>query len=147
METCANCERQIGNLEPAHVHNNAILCNDCFQRLTASQPPVAAPQPRHPNNAAPPPATDAVATLIPFRNPYALTAYYLGLFSLFPCIGAVMGVVAIFLGIKGLKAANANPQAKGKVHAIVGIVCGAIFGLGWIVLDAAILIGLIMRPH
>jgi hypothetical protein len=45
--------------------------------------------------APPPPAqphgsfTDA---LIPVKNPYALIAYYLAVFSIIPCIGIVLGV-------------------------------------------------------
>ncbi len=36
---------------------------------------------------------------------------------------------------------------KGKVHAIVGIVCGSIFGLVWILLGIFILIGMIASFH
>ena len=43
-----------------------------------------------------------------------------------------MGIAAIILGILGLKAANRNPAAKGKVHAIVGLVLGSIFTLVWL---------------
>ena len=35
--------------------------------------------------------TDATGGLIPYKNPHALIAYYLGLFSLFPCLGLFAG--------------------------------------------------------
>lgn len=72
-----------------------------------------------------------MASLIPYKNPMALISYYLGIFSLFPCLGAFMGIAALILGVKGLKVANAHPEAKGKAHAIVGIICGSIFGAIW----------------
>jgi hypothetical protein len=62
--------------------------------------------------------------LIPSRNPRALWAYYLGIFSLLPCIGIPLAVAAIILGISGLKYANLHPEVKGKVHAWVGVVLG-----------------------
>ena len=44
----------------------------------------------------------------------ALLAYYLGVFSLIPCIGIPLGIAALVLGIKGLKYAKLHPEAKGK---------------------------------
>lgn len=46
---------------------------------------------------------EGVATLIPYRNVPALVSYYLGIFSLFPCLGAVLGITALVLGIIGLR--------------------------------------------
>jgi hypothetical protein len=128
MEKCANCEREIGNLEPVFVVNDAVICDVCNQRLRPRNAPP--PPPPHPGTYAPPPS-NPMASLIPYKNPMALTSYYLGIFSLFPCLGAFLGIAALILGIKGLKVANAHPEAKGKVHAIVGIVCGSIFGAIW----------------
>jgi hypothetical protein len=39
-----------------------------------------------------------------------------------------MGIIAIVLGVKGLKYAKALPEVKGKTHAWVGIILGGIFG-------------------
>lgn len=36
MERCANCERQIGNLETPHVWNDRSVCPECFVRLESS---------------------------------------------------------------------------------------------------------------
>ncbi len=76
---------------------------------------------------------DATGGVIPYKNPLALTSYYLGIFSIIPCLGVFLGFVAVILGILGLKAKRENPHIKGSVHAIVGIVCGGIFGLIWFV--------------
>jgi len=67
-------------------------------------------------------------TLIPTKNAMALAAYYTGVFSLIPCVALVLGPIAVFLGIRGLRACRENPEMPGKAHAIVGIVLGAITG-------------------
>lgn len=67
---------------------------------------------------------DATGGLIPYKNPHALIAYYLGIFSLFPLIGMPLGIAAIILGIIGLRKRNRNPVIKGSAHAIIGIVGG-----------------------
>lgn len=38
METCENCNRLIGNLEPAHVFNGHVVCDECHRRLSAARP-------------------------------------------------------------------------------------------------------------
>jgi Domain of unknown function (DUF4190) len=70
---------------------------------------------------------DAVATLIPYRNPKALIAYYCGMFTVLPLIGLVLGPTAVVLGIMGLRYKKQNPTAKGTGHAVVGIVLGVLF--------------------
>lgn len=76
-------------------------------------------------------AGDATGGVIPYKNPPALFAYYLGLFSLLPCIGLFLAIPALVLGIMGLRKRAANPAVKGSVHAWIGIVMGAIFTLIW----------------
>ena len=78
---------------------------------------------------------DAASTLIPYRNPCALIAYYCGVFSLIPCVGNILGPIALIFGVLGLRFANEYPTAGGKGHAIAGIVLGLIttilyWGLG-----------------
>jgi hypothetical protein len=75
-------------------------------------------------------------TLIPYRNGMALAAYYCGVFALIPLLGAVLGWVALGLGVAGLRAAKKNPVMGGKVHAWVGIVLGALCALGNVLLIA-----------
>jgi hypothetical protein len=73
--------------------------------------------------------------LIPYKNPMGLIAYYLGVFSLIPCIGAILGPAALILGIKGLRFSQRNPSAKGGAHAITGIVLGALTSMfNWAVI-------------
>ncbi len=88
---------------------------------------------------------DATGGLIPYKNPPALIAYYCGIFSLIACIPFLfpLPIVALVLGIKGLKKAKAEPQVKGKVHAWIGIVCGVIFGVIGIIMTIAAIIGII----
>jgi hypothetical protein len=74
---------------------------------------------------------DIVLMLIPYKNPKSLAAYYCGFFALIPGIGFVLGPVAIWLGISGVRYASANPTAKGMVHAITGIVLGVVALLCW----------------
>ncbi len=76
-----------------------------------------------------PPSKDAVSGLIPYKNPPALIAYYLGLFSLLPCFP--IGLVALVLGIIGFRKVRANPEVRGTVHAWIGILLGGFFGLLW----------------
>jgi hypothetical protein len=74
---------------------------------------------------------DSTGGLIPYKNPPALIAYYCGIFSIAACIPFLfpLPIVALVLGIKGLRKAKAEPHVKGQVHAWIGSVCGAIFGL------------------
>lgn len=87
-------------------------------------------------------SADAASTVIPYKNPPALFAYYLGLFSLFPVFGFFLGVAAFILGIKGLKLRRADPSVKGSVHAWIGIVMGGIFTVVWGLLIVAIIVAI-----
>lgn len=88
------------------------------------------------------PAADAVSTIIPYKNGQALIAYYLGVFSLIPCVGHLLGPAALVLGILGLRYAKAHPTAKGGGHAIAGIVLGGLTTLGyWGLTVAAVVMG------
>jgi len=84
--------------------------------------------------------------LIPTKNPNALIAYYLGVFSLIPCLGLILAIPALILGLKGLKFANEHPETKGKAHAWVGIIMGALFTLIWGGLIIMALVSAVMGP-
>lgn len=73
----------------------------------------------------------AVSSIVPYKNPPALIGYYLGVFSLIPCIGFLLGIPALILGIIGLKKAKEMPGSKGKAHAWTAIVLGSIAILLW----------------
>ena len=60
--------------------------------------------------------------MIPTKNPAALAAYYLGIFSTIPLLGVPLGIAAVVLGIKALRKARERPEVKGKIHAWVGII-------------------------
>lgn len=92
-------------------------------------PPPLPPTPPTPlfTSTAPPPvpaASSSGTVFIPTKNPPALTAYYLAVFSLIPVLGFVLGCIALPLGIKGLKKYKQNPQVRGATHAWVGIIVG-----------------------
>ncbi len=69
---------------------------------------------------------DVVATIIPYKNAAALTAYYLGIFSCFPFVGLLLAIAALVLGVMGLRNVGRDPQIKGRVHAWVGLIGGTI---------------------
>jgi hypothetical protein len=83
--------------------------------------------------------------LIPYKNPKSLWAYYLGLFSLIPCFGILLGIAALILGIGGLRYANLHPEARGKVHAWVGVIMGTLCAAGYTLMLVLIIIGIICR--
>lgn len=74
---------------------------------------------------------DKTGGLIPYKNPAALAAYYLGILSGLPLIGLPFGIAAFLLGLRGLKARNENPVIKGSIHAGIGVGCGCFFALLW----------------
>ena len=88
-------------------------------------------------------ATESIVeTFVPSRNGAALVAYYCGIFSLFPCLGFPLGVVAVYYGFKGLRAERENPAVRGGVHAWVGVICGILFGFFNFLLCVAAVIGI-----
>lgn len=97
--------------------------------------PFAQPQVQYPANQG-----DSTGGLIPYKNPHALIAYYLGLFSLFPCIGLLLAIPAFILGIMGLQRFKKNPVIKGSVHAWIGIVMGGLMTIVW---SAVIILGIV----
>ena len=98
-------------------------------------PPHQQPQVQYPSNEG-----DNTGGLIPYKNPHALIAYYLGLFSLFPCFGLLLAIPAFILGIMGLQKVKKNPAIRGTVHAWIGIVMGGLMTVVW---SAAIVFALL----
>jgi hypothetical protein len=76
---------------------------------------------------------DATGGLIPYKNPMALISYYCTVAALLPCIGFPIAIIALVLGILGLRAVKKNPVISGTVHAWIGVVGGALIALGYIV--------------
>lgn len=82
---------------------------------------------------APPAGTNAdggLSYIIPFRNGWALAAYYVGIFSLIPIFGIILGPLAIIFGCLGLRHASRQANAHGRVHALVGIILGGLVVIG-----------------
>jgi hypothetical protein len=70
-----------------------------------------------------------VSSVIPYRNAMALTAYYTGVFGVIACfLGplAIFGAVPLICGVLGLMKASKDAEARGRVHAWVGVILGAI---------------------
>ena len=103
-------------------------CPHCGQSLlvAAWPPPGSYPQPQ---GYPPQPAASGLEAMIPTRNPSALTAYYLGIFSIIPCFAIPMGIAAVVLGLRGLKLFREHPEVRGRTHAWVGIIAGGLFAL------------------
>lgn len=116
-------------MRPLGAPNDAGLsqCPHCGQNLLAAW----SPQPGgYASQAYPLSATGGgLGALIPTKNPSALTAYYLGIFSIIPCLAIPMGIAAVVLGLRGLKLFQEHPEVRGKAHAWVGIIAGGFFAL------------------
>lgn len=85
---------------------------------------------------------DATAGIIPYKNVPALLAYYMGVFSLIPFIGFFISIGALVCGIIGLKRKKAHPNAKGSVHAWIGIIAGGIMFIIHSAIVALMIIGI-----
>ncbi|MDB6027700.1 MAG: hypothetical protein JWM68_3923 [Verrucomicrobiales bacterium] len=81
---------------------------------------------------------DATGGIIPYKNPHALTAYYLGIFSIIPVVGFFLGATALILGISGLRQRKKRPMIGGAVHAGIGIIGGGLSVLAHLVIIAFI---------
>ena len=109
---CANCRAELGASD--------AFCPTCgaMQQFVPAQPAQ----------------TGATHQLIPYKNPMALTSYYLGVFSVIPMVGILLGAIAVTLGVMGLRYWRANPQTGGQIHSWIGILAGGFFGLLWLTL-------------
>jgi len=96
------------------------------------EPPASSPVPPPMNQ----PTSDATGGVIPYKNPQALTSYYLGVFSLIPLLGLLLGCVAVPLGIIGLRKRKTMPQIRGTAHAWVGIILGGLSVFGHVAIIA-----------
>ena len=108
--------------------DNNFKCTQCGEILHPSAPPIALA------------SDDPLGGMIPTKNGPALAAYYLGIFSVIPFLGIPMGIIALILGIKGLRRAREHPEAKGKVHAWVGIIAGGLFALLYLALTGLMVV-------
>ncbi len=98
--------------------DNNYQCTQCGRVLHDAYAPVR------------PSDDDLTQKLIPYRNGAALAAYYMGIFSLLPCLGMPLGIAAFFFGLSGLRFARERPGTHGTVHAWIGIILGGLCGFG-----------------
>jgi hypothetical protein len=87
-----------------------------------------------------------VSTLIPYKNPSALVGYYLGVFSLIPVFGLILGPAAIVLGVFGIRYVQQYPTAKGTAHAVVALVLGTLTTLGHLVAVVLVVAAMLSLP-
>ncbi len=128
---------------PIVADNPWSASGESMRAAPESNNPYASPQ--APESAVPASAADSVVeTFIPSRNGPALTSYYLGIFSLLPCLGFPMGVAAVYFGLQGLSRVRQNPEVRGGAHAWVGVICGALFGLFNLLLIVGAIVGLVI---
>jgi hypothetical protein len=103
------------------------------------QPPPGVPKYQPPGSS----HGDATGGIIPYKNWQALVAYYVGIFSCLLCFfGLPVGIVAVVLGILGLRARARDPVIKGSVHAWIGIVLGTISTIGALFFASVIIVGI-----
>lgn len=81
------------------------------------------------------------------QNPKARTAFYFGIFSVIPILGAPLGLIGLVLGLRGLVFYWKNPAAGGKVQAWAGISLGGIFGLGYSALIVLVVLAAMAHKH
>lgn len=122
----------------------SVTSDNPYQSPATSSTPPASGTPGTPGS-----LDEAIATIIPYRNGPALIAYYLGLFSLLACIplvgilGIIMAVTAFVCGVQGLRRASEDPDARGRVHAWIGIIGGAVCGILGIIIQALLIFALV----
>lgn len=88
---------------------------------------------------------DGTGGLIPYKNPAALAAYYLGIFGMCPILGIFASIPAFVLGIIGLRRRANNPAIKGSVHAWFGIVVGGICTMLNLACWGMMILGIVLR--
>jgi len=145
---CGSCENLIqipgvptGSSAGA-VSSDVLYCYTCGQRNAATSVSCLQCGVELKHEAPADSIEDTILSrVIPYKNTQALAAYYCGVFALIPCVGIILGYVALVLGILGLRYAKAHPEAHGKVHAWIGVILGGLCGVGYTLL---ILIPIVM---
>ena len=116
-----------------------------FGRPASGPPPLPHAATALPRTA--PKSDEVLSKIIPYKNTRALMAYYLGIFSVIPLLGAPPGIAAFFLGIAGLRFRRQHPEAGGAAHAWIGIILGSLFGFGYSALIIAAVTTVVVQKH
>ena len=82
----------------------------------------------------------------PRENSCAWMACCLGVVSVVPPFGVLVGIPALILGILGLRFLRRHPEVNGRFHAWMGIILGGVFGVGYLILFLLVLLMGLSRP-
>jgi hypothetical protein len=86
--------------------------------------------------------------LMPVGRPAsAIAAGYLGLFSFFPLIGLVAGILAVVLGVRALQQIKSDPALSGKGRAWFGIIAGAPLAIVWGLMIVALIVDAVAQSQ
>jgi hypothetical protein len=120
----------------APLNGSAVRSVLAEPRLRSALQPSVAMMATPPTAPGPVKGDDAsgAGVMIPYKNPPALIGYYMAVASLIPVLGALLGPVAVGLGIAGLRKRLKNPEVHGIAHAWIAIILGGICGIGYITL-------------
>ena len=77
------------------------------------------------------PFDPSVGGLIPYNNLQAILALILAGFSVIPVLGLIFALVALPLGIFGLRKTRKNPNYLGKAHSWIAISISGLAILVW----------------
>ena len=138
--SCGNLIQLPGARPPVNagvVSSDVLYCSKCGQRnvVTSTTCLQCGVELKHEVQAVSA-GEKVLCSVIPYKNPTALAAYYCAVFAVIPCIGLFLGYIALVLGILGLRYAKANPEARGRVHAWIGVILGGLCGIGYTLLIA-----------
>ena len=140
---CASCENLIQipgvptGASGGAVSPDVLYCYKCGQRNAATSVSCLQCGVELKHEAQVDSIEDTILSrVVPYKNTQALAAYYCAVFALIPCVGVILGYIALVLGILGLKYAKAHPEAHGKVHAWIGVILGGLCGIGYTLLIA-----------
>ncbi len=105
------------------------VCPECGVRLPANL--LAAPQREAGADLTelddePLPKRTGFTRFVPPRNGRALIGYYFAIASLIPILGVVLGPIAVFNGVDGIRHARRFPKHGGLAHGIVAVTIGSI---------------------
>jgi len=75
------------------------------------------------------PKSDATGGIIPYKNMPGLVGYYIAVFAIIPVLALILGPIAFVLGIMGLRLASRKAEARGRAHAWIAIIGGAVLFL------------------